>query len=282
MTATEKEALRAQVREWYGATARRALDGTGGAGAGCCSGGVSSAAPAGAGNDEPTEVPFAGALASSLGCGNPTALAELSPGQDVLDLGSGGGLDVLLSARRISPGGTAYGLDMTPEMLELAERNRAEAGVPNARFLLGTIECIPLPDASIDTVVSNCVINLAADKDAVFREAHRVLRPGGRFAVADIVLLRPIPEPLRRTASLWTGCMSGALRDSEYLDALRRAGFQEESLEVTRVYGGGELDALLRGLGEQALPAGWSRRQAFDALDGAIAAAFIRARTPGL
>lgn len=174
-----------------------------------------------------TDTPFDAALAASLGCGNPTALAELRPGEDVLDLGSGGGLDVLLSARRVGPDGTAYGLDMTPEMLELAERSRAEAGIANARFLRGTIEDVPLADGAVDVIISNCVINLSPDKDAVIRESFRVLRPGGRFAVSDIVLLREIPAELRAVTALWTGCISGSLRDTEIVDKVHAAGFTD-------------------------------------------------------
>jgi SAM-dependent methyltransferase len=176
------------------------------------------------------------AVRASLGCGNPTALAELRPGETVLDLGSGGGIDVLLSARRVAPGGKAYGLDMTDEMLELARRNQAEAGVANAEFLKGTIEAIPLPDASVDVVISNCVINLSDDKERVLREVFRVLRPGGRFAVTDVVLRRPLPEGVRRSVELWSGCVAGALLESEYRENLAAAGFDRIDVEPVRIY----------------------------------------------
>lgn len=236
--------------------------------------------PISSGLYDEADTPFDTALAASLGCGNPTALAELRSGEDVLDLGSGGGLDVLLSARRVAPGGTAYGLDMTPEMLELAERNRAEAGITNARFMRGAIEDVPLPDAAVDVVISNCVINLSADKDAVLREAFRVLRPGGRFAVSDIVLLREIPDGLRGVIALWTGCISGALRDTAYVDKLASAGFEAADVEVTRRYDRAELEAMAEMIDPNALPAGMSAEEAIEALDGAFASAFIRARKP--
>src|SRR5213078_4502750 len=168
-----------------------------------------------------------GAVLASLGCGNPTALAELHEGEVVLDLGSGGGIDVLLSARRVGPTGKAYGLDMTDEMLALARENQHKAGATNVEFLKGTIEAIPLPDSSVDVIISNCVINLSADKDAVFREAFRVLKPGGRFAVSDMVTRGEVPAEFRTTLELWAGCLSGALDEQDYLDRLRRAGFSD-------------------------------------------------------
>ncbi len=229
---------------------------------------------------EPDEAPSSGALLASLGCGNPTLLAALEPGQDVLDLGSGGGLDVLLSARRVAPGGTAYGVDMTPEMLELARRNQAEAGIENARFLLGAIEAVPLPDASVDVVISNCVINLAADKDPVLAEAFRVLRPGGRFAVSDIVLLRPIPEPLVGVVGLWTGCVSGALLNSDYVAKLTAAGFADASVEVTRRYDRADLEELAESLRPDELPDGFDLDATLAALEGAFASAAVRAGKP--
>lgn len=283
----DHDAVREQVRETYAAAARLSLtDG----GASCCAptccgsedatvvAQLRAVDPIITGNYDADQTPFDAALAASLGCGNPTALAELSPGEDVLDLGSGGGLDVLLSARRVAPGGTAYGLDMTPEMLELAERNRVEAGVDNARFLLGSIEEVPLPDASVDVVISNCVINLSPDKDAVLGEAHRVLRTGGRFAVSDIVLLREIPDSLRSVVALWTGCISGALRDTEYVEKLRAAGFADAEVEVTRRYDRAEFASMIDQFDVSQLPAGLGLEEAVAALDGAFASAFVRAR----
>jgi SAM-dependent methyltransferase len=180
-----------------------------------------------------------GAVLASLGCGNPTALADLRSGETVLDLGSGGGIDVLLSAKRVGPTGKAYGLDMTDEMLTLARKNQAQAGMTNVEFLKGEIEDIPLPDASVDVVISNCVINLSLDKDKVLAETFRVLRPGGRFAVSDIVFqgdVSLIPEHIMRSIEAWAGCISGALEEHDYLDKLRRAGFVDAAIEVTQVY----------------------------------------------
>jgi arsenite methyltransferase len=176
------------------------------------------------------------AILASLGCGNPTALAKLSAGETVLDLGSGGGIDVLLSARRVGPTGKAYGLDMTDEMLALARENQRKAGVENVEFLKGEIESIPLPDNSVDVVISNCVINLSADKDKVLREALRVLKPGGRFAVSDVVVRGDVPEQVRRSMEMWVGCIAGALQEYEYVAKLARAGFDEIDIEPTRVY----------------------------------------------
>jgi arsenite methyltransferase len=176
------------------------------------------------------------AVKASLGCGNPTALAKLNPGETVLDLGSGGGIDVLLSARRVGPTGKAYGLDMTDDMLALARENQRRAGIENVEFLKGEIEDIPLPDNSVDVIISNCVINLSADKDRVLREAFRVLKPGGRFAVSDVVVRGEVPEEIRRSMLLWVGCIAGALSDSEYRAKLASAGFEQIELEPTRVY----------------------------------------------
>ena len=270
------------VREKYGAAAERVAQGRGNA---CCGGSAASPEqwdPITSNlydQAQAADVPAAAMLAS-LGCGNPTALAELSPGEDVLDLGSGGGLDVLLSARRVGPDGTAYGLDMTPEMLDLAEKNRLEAGIQNACFRLGTIEQVPMPDASVDVVISNCVINLSADKDAVLREAFRVLRPGGRFAVSDIVLLREIPDSLRGVVALWTGCISGSLHDGDYLAKLGAAGFVSAGIEITREYDRDALDAMGEMLDASHLPDGMSLDDAVAALEGAFASAFIRADKP--
>ncbi len=186
-----------------------------------------------------TEALPSAAVLASLGCGNPTALAELHPGETVLDLGSGGGIDVLLSARRVGPTGKVYGLDMTDEMLNLARNNQRESGIENVEFLKGDIEEIPLPDNQVDVIISNCVINLATDKDKVFREAYRTLKPGGRFAVSDIVFqgdVEKIPRKLRDLVDAWAGCVSGALEEQDYLSRLRAAGFSDASLEVTRIY----------------------------------------------
>jgi SAM-dependent methyltransferase len=270
--------LRESVRERYAAAALQALAPSG---QGSCCGGASrcgdgSNDPVSRGLYDDAESPSGGALAASLGCGNPTALIELTPGQDVLDLGSGGGLDVLLSARRVAPG-TAYGLDMTDEMLQLAERNKAESGLQNAIFLRGTIESIPLPDASVDVVISNCVINLSTDKDAVLREAYRVLRPGGRLAVSDIVLLRDLAPGLSSVVGLWTGCIAGALRDSDYLARLAAAGFDNPSVQVTRSYSRDDLAAMAGTLPTGGLADGLTPEQAIAGLEGAFASAFVRA-----
>ncbi|HYM90717.1 MAG TPA: arsenite methyltransferase, partial [bacterium] len=176
------------------------------------------------------------AVQASLGCGNPTALAQLAPGEVVLDLGSGGGIDVLLSARRVGPAGKAYGLDMTDEMLALARENQRKAGVENVEFLKGEMEHIPLPDHSVDVIISNCVINLSADKDRVFAEAFRVLKPGGRFAVSDVVVRGEVPAEIRRSIELWVGCIAGALEETDYVAKLAKAGFEAVSIEPTRVY----------------------------------------------
>ncbi len=299
-TPANADQVRASVRERYAAAARQAtenLDATARttvpigdtsccapAATSCC-GPTSTALPSVDPitrdlYDADTEQSFADALAASLGCGNPTALAELSAGERVLDLGSGGGLDVLLSARRVGPAGRAYGLDMTPEMLALARRNQAEAGVTNAEFLRGTIEDIPLPDASVDVVISNCVINLAVDKAPVVREAFRVLAAGGRFAVSDIVLLRPLPEVARRSMRLWTGCVAGALLDTDYVATLAAAGFTDVTVEVTRAYSREDLLELAAAVPPEDLPAGADRDDLVALLDGAVASAFVRARKP--
>ncbi|MEZ5353319.1 MAG: arsenite methyltransferase [Bryobacteraceae bacterium] len=244
------------VRENYGKAALRVVTGEGNS---CCGAGAScgEADPITSGLYDALqkeELPNAAVLAS-LGCGNPTALAEITPGETVLDLGSGGGIDVLLSARRTGPTGFAYGLDMTDEMLALARDNKAKSGLTNVEFLKGEIEHIPLPDASVDVIISNCVINLSADKDQVLREAFRVLRPGGRFAVADIVSRGEIAEAVRRDLELWSGCIAGALDEDEYRAKLAAAGFTDIGIEVTREHkpetvgaagGGTFLSAFLR------------------------------------
>ena len=223
-----------------------------------------------------------GALVASLGCGNPTMLADLRPGEVVLDLGSGGGIDVILSARRVGPTGRAYGLDMTPEMLDLARRNQAEAGVANVEFLLGTIEDVPLPDGSVDVIISNCVVNLSPDKNAVFREAFRVLKPGGRLAVSDIVLRRPLPEPLLQVMALWSGCATGALLDTDCRAKLDAAGFADIDIEPAAVFSRADILALAADdLGGSVEIPGWVDRDATAlALDGAVMSAFVRARKP--
>lgn len=218
------------------------------------------------------------ALLASFGCGNPTALAELRPGEVVLDLGSGGGIDVLLSAKRVGPTGKAYGLDMTDEMLALANANKAKAGATNVEFLRGTIENIPLPTDTADVIISNCVINLSADKDQVLREAMRVLKPGGRFAVSDIVLRKPLPESAKKSMELWTGCIAGALLDSEYESKLRAAGFTEIGIEPTRIYDKSDAEQMAAGVGSSCC--GGDLDQTLSALDGAVMSAFIRARKP--
>jgi arsenite methyltransferase len=202
----------------------------------CCSGAAADPISSEIYSDAETrELPGAAVLAS-LGCGNPTALLALEPGETVLDLGSGGGIDVLLAARRVGPAGKAYGLDMTDEMLELARANQRSANATNVEFLKGTIEAIPLPDASVDVVISNCVINLSIDKDAVLREAFRVLRHGGRFAVSDVIVRGDIPDEMRRDVASWTGCIAGALEERDYVSRLRRTGFTGIGLEIWREY----------------------------------------------
>jgi SAM-dependent methyltransferase len=213
------------------------------------------------------------AVHASLGCGNPTALAELKPGETVLDLGSGGGIDVLLSARRVGPAGKAFGLDMTDEMLALARENQRRAGVANVEFLKGEIENIPLPDNAVDVIISNCVINLSGDKDRVLREAFRVLKPGGRFAVSDVVVRGEVPAEIRRNVELWIGCVAGALEESDYRNKLASAGFESIGIEPTRVYTVEDARQFLAG-------------QGFDVdriaaqVDGKFMSAFIRAVKP--
>ena len=213
------------------------------------------------------------AVKASLGCGNPTALAELRPGETVLDLGSGGGIDVLLSARRVGPTGKAYGLDMTDEMLELARRNQRDAGITNVEFRRGEIESIPLPDASVDVIISNCVINLSGDKDRVLAEAFRVLKPGGRFAVSDVVARGTVPQEIRSSMELWAGCIAGALDESEYVSKLGTAGFSNVSVEATRVYTAADARDLTAGQGLDA-------DRVASGIDGKFSSAFIRASKP--
>jgi len=213
------------------------------------------------------------AAAASLGCGNPTALAELKPGEAVLDLGSGGGIDVLLSAKRVGPTGKAYGLDMTDEMLALARENQRKSGVQNVEFLKGEIEQIPLPDNTVNVIISNCVINLSADKDRVLAEAFRVLKPGGRFAVSDIVVRGEIPDAIRRSVELWIGCVAGALEEREYRDKLAKAGFEDIDVEATRVYRAQDARDFLA-------KSGMDADTIAAQVDGKFISAFVRARKP--
>jgi SAM-dependent methyltransferase len=267
--AGDAEALKAAVREKYGEAASRASTG---AKSSCCGASpedVWDPITADLYEDAQTKGLPTEAVLASLGCGNPTALAELHEGEVVLDLGSGGGIDVLLSARRVGPTGKAYGLDMTDEMLELARANQERAGAENVEFLKGDIESIPLPDASVDVIISNCVINLAADKSKVLREAYRVLRPGGRFAVSDIVANREVNPQVRRSMELWMGCVAGALHRQEYASLLRDAGFTDIDLEPTRVYGASDAESFGVDIGVSG-----------EELDGAFMSAFVRARRP--
>jgi arsenite methyltransferase len=215
----------------------------------------------------------ADAVTASLGCGNPTALLALEAGQTVLDLGSGGGIDVLLSARRVGPAGKAYGLDMTDEMLALARENQRKAGAENVEFLKGTIEAIPLPDASVDVIISNCVINLSSDKDAVLREAFRVLKPGGRFAVSDVVVRGEVPADIRRSMELWVGCIAGALEEGDYAAKLRAAGFTDVEVEPWRIY---KIDDARTFLAESGVDVDRMAPQIQDR----FVSAFVRARKP--
>src|SRR5437016_5075419 len=270
MTTNRNEILEV-VKERYGAIARSAGSMSCGTG-GCCTGTddpISSQlySTAETGNLPPESV------AASLGCGNPTALVALQPGQTVLDLGSGGGIDVLLSARRVGPAGKVYGLDATDDMLALARENQRKAGVENVEFIKGTIEAIPLPDCSVDVIISNCVINLSADKDAVLREAFRVLKPGGRFAVSDVVVDGELPPAVRADMEAFVGCVAGALERQDYLDRLSKAGFVELSIEPTRVY---KLDDARAYLAETGIDVDRLAPQVEDK----FASAFVRALKP--
>ena len=267
--------LKDLVREKYGQAARRV---TTGKTSSCCDTAVSRGAadPITSniyGCRETADLPQE-AVAASLGCGNPTALAELQAGEVVLDLGSGGGIDVLLSAKRVGPTGKAYGLDMTDEMLALARENQRKAGVANVEFLKGEIEHIPLPDASVDVIISNCVINLSADKDRVLAEAFRVLKPGGRFAVSDVVVRGEVPAAIRRNVELWIGCVAGALEEAEYRDKLAKAGFQSIGVEPTRVYRVDDAREFLTAQGIEA-------ESIAPHVDGKFMSAFVRAVKPG-
>ena len=265
--------IREIVRGKYGAIAESVA--RGGTSGGCCGPAARCGDPITSNlySDAETGALPAEAVAASLGCGNPTAALALEPGQTVLDLGSGGGIDVLLSARRVGPTGKAYGLDMTDEMLALARENQRKAGATNVEFLKGTIEAIPLPDVSVDVVISNCVINLSSDKDAVLREAFRVLKPGGRFAVSDVVVRGDVPADVRRSMELWVGCIAGALEEREYAGKLRAAGFAEVEIEPWRVYKIDDARAYLAGTGIDV------DRMA-PQVENKFASAFIRARKP--
>ena len=264
--------IKQAVKERYGQAAMRVKAG----GSGCC--GTSSGTAKDPITSDLYDISQSGqvpeeAMLASLGCGNPTALAQLKPGEVVLDLGSGGGIDVFLSARRVGPSGKAYGLDMTDEMLALANENKRKAGVENVEFLKGEIENVPLPDNSVDVVISNCVINLSADKDKVFREAFRVLKPGGRLAVSDIVVRGEMPPEVQRSMELWAGCMAGALRDADYVAKVEAAGFQAVEIEPTRVYT--EADAR-----ESFSDKGIDIDRLAPQVDGKFMSAFVRATKP--
>jgi len=267
------ESIKDIVKEKYGKAALRVTSGSDSA---CC-GSASSR-----GDCDPITSDLYGqetadlpqdAVAASLGCGNPTALAQLAPGETVLDLGSGGGIDVLLSARRVGPTGKAYGLDMTDEMLALARENQRKAGVGNVEFLKGEIESIPLPDNSVDVIISNCVINLSADKDRVFAEAFRVLKPGGRLAVSDVVVRGEVPAAIRRSVELWIGCVAGALDHDDYRARLAKAGFEDVGLEPTRIYRAEDAREFLDREGIDAASIA-------PAVDGKFMSAFVRATKP--
>jgi arsenite methyltransferase len=274
MSEQSSDTIKATVREKYGAAALRVIEGTR---SGCCGG------SANGGDcdpitsslysvDETSSLPEDAVLAS-LGCGNPTALAELRAGETVLDLGSGGGIDVLLSARRVGPTGKAYGLDMTDEMLALARANQAKAGVTNVEFLKGDIENIPLPNRSVDVIISNCVINLAADKRRVLAEAYRVLKPGGRLAVSDIVVRGEMPASVRESMQLWVGCIAGALSEEEFTGILADSGFVDASIEPTRMYEFEDARAFLQ-------ESGVDTEVLAREIGGRVMGAFIRATKP--
>lgn len=262
------------VREKYGKAALRVATGQGSSccggapGDGCCDPITSNLY----GEKETSMLPDA-AVQASLGCGNPTALADLREGETVLDLGSGGGIDVLLSARRVGPTGKAYGLDMTEEMLDLARENQRQAGVENVEFLKGEIEHIPLPDGSVDVIISNCVINLSSDKPRVLAETFRVLKPGGRFAVSDVVVRGEVPDEIRRSMELWIGCVAGALEESDFEKLLEKVGFEGVELEPTRIYRVEDARAFLEG-------AGLDAERIAPHVEGRFMSAFVRARKP--
>ena len=271
-----KEQLKAFVKAQYGHAAVQAKEGR----AGSCCGTESALQPSQLdsitsnlyGEHDTAQLPEE-AVRASLGCGNPTALATIQSGDTVLDLGSGGGIDVLLSARRVGPTGKVYGLDMTDEMLDLARANQAKAGVTNVEFLNGDIDHIPLPNESVDLIISNCVINLSPDKDAVLAEAFRVLKPGGRFAVSDIVIRGSMPPEVKHNIELWAGCVAGALEESDYIAKLQRAGFEQVSIEPTRVYSAADARDFLLGVGLDV-------ESVSKTVDGKIMSGFVRAVKP--
>jgi ubiquinone/menaquinone biosynthesis C-methylase UbiE len=261
------------VKQKYGEAAKRAASG----GTACCGGGAELSGCDPITKDLYSEAEKGAlpekAVAASLGCGNPTALAKLQPGEVVLDLGSGGGIDVILSAKRVGPTGKAYGLDMTDEMLTLARENQKKAGVANVEFLKGAIENVPLPDNSVDVIISNCVINLSGDKDRVLVEAFRVLKPGGRFAVSDVVVRGDVPADIRKSMELWVGCIAGALEENEYREKLKRVGFESVEVEATRVYRVEEAREFLEAAGLDPEIVG-------PQIDGKFISAFVRAVKP--
>lgn len=268
--------LKDRVKEKYGKIAGQVAKG----GSGCCCGARAATGIAQANRmsheiyeqGDFTGIPSA-AISASLGCGNPSALAQLQPGETVLDLGSGGGIDVFLSAKKVGPSGKVYGLDMTEEMLELARENQKQAGVENVEFLKGEIENIPLPDNCVDVVISNCVINLSVDKRRVLREVFRTLKPGGRFAVSDVVLCGEIPATIRNNPQLWAGCVAGAMQETEYKSALADAGFVAIGIEPTRVFKADDVREFLASAGSEAVSVA-------DHADGKIMSAFVRASKP--
>jgi len=268
-----EKSLQEAVKEKYGTAAKQVSQGK----TACCGGGAELSGCDPITRNLYNEVEKSGlpsdAVAASLGCGNPTALAQLQPGETVLDLGSGGGIDVLLSAKRVGPTGKAFGLDMTDEMLALARENRKKAGVENVEFLKGTIEEIPLPDNSVDVIISNCVINLSGDKDRVLREAFRVLKPNGRLAVSDVVIRGEVPTAVRRSMELWVGCIAGAMQETEYRQKLQAAGFESVDVEPTRVYQVEEARNFLTAAGLDAEVVGPQIKDKFMS-------AFIRAKKP--
>jgi arsenite methyltransferase len=266
--------LKETVSENYGRAAKRVLEGKQAecCASSCCGGSADPISSSLYSATETAVVPE-GAVLASLGCGNPTALAQLSEGETVLDLGSGGGIDVLLSARRVGPTGKVYGLDMTDEMLELARENQLKAGVDNVEFLKGEIESIPLPDNSVDVIISNCVINLSADKCKVLAEAFRVLKPGGRFAVSDVVVRGPVPDEVRRNMELWIGCVAGALEEQEFKSIMLSTGFTDVEIEPTRIYQVDDARAFLEG-------SGLNVEAVATAIEGKFMGAFVRGRKP--